>query len=91
VQAVIAAFTVAILCRVLGIATTNMVVVRPAMSALLYAVPLGAAVLAAIAVQWHLYPRPPSRLARVFDGAGTLLAALWPRRPLPRAARGIGG
>jgi lipopolysaccharide export system permease protein len=94
-QGVVAAFTVAILCRVLGIATNNMVVVRPSLGWLLYAVPVGAAFLAAVSVQWHLYPRPPSRLARalaaVTDGAVGLVAALWPRRPVPRAARGMGG
>jgi hypothetical protein len=72
-----------------------MVVVRPSLGWLLYAVPVGAAFLAAVSVQWHLYPRPPSRLARALaamtDGAVGLVAALWPRRPVPRAARGMGG
>jgi lipopolysaccharide export system permease protein len=95
VQSVVAAFTVAILCRVLGIAANNVVVVRPWLGWLLYAVPAGAALLAAVSIQWHLYPRPPSRLARglaaAADGVVAAVAALWPRRPVPRAARGIGG
>ena len=66
-------------------------VVRPHLSPLVYAVPVAAAVLAITSIQWHLYPRPPSRLARVgvrlVDGTGALLAALWPRRPLPQARR----
>ncbi len=94
-QGVIGAFTVAIVCRILGIGATNMAVVRPSLSGLLYIVPVGAAVLAAISVQWHLYPRPPSRLARGFtfllNGTAVLLSALWPRRPLPQPARRMGG
>jgi hypothetical protein len=94
-QGVIGAFTVAIVCRILGIGATNMAVVRPSLSGLLYIVPVGAAVLAAISVQWHLYPRPPSRLARGFtfllNGTAVLLSALWRRRPLPQPARRMGG
>jgi lipopolysaccharide export system permease protein len=94
-QSVIGAFTVAIVCRMIGIGMTNFVVVRPAMSALLYVVPVGAAVLAAISVQWHLYPRPPSLLARTVavlaDGTRAAFSALRPRRPLRPAARRMGG
>ena len=46
-QAVIAAFAVAVLSRILGITCANVVVVRPAAAPLLYAVPAAAAVLAA--------------------------------------------
>src|SRR5262249_27225582 len=95
IQGVIGAFAVAIVCRTLGIGATNMVVVRPAMSGLLYAVPVAAAMLAAISVQWHVYPRPPSRLARAFThlvaGTAASLAALWSRRDLPQPARRMGG
>jgi lipopolysaccharide export system permease protein len=94
IQAVIAGFAVAITCRILGIGAANMVVVRPALNALLYAVPIGAGLLAAIAVQWHLYPRPPSRLARslmaLVDRAGSVFAALLPRRPHPEVVRRMG-
>ncbi len=94
-QAVIGAFTIAIVCRVIGIATTNAVVVRPHLSGLVYAVPVAAAALAVASIQWHLYPRPPSRLARMgvrlVDGIGALFATLWPRRPLPQAVRRMGG
>ena len=41
-QAVVAAFAVAIVCRILGIAAANAVVMRPAAAPLLYAVPVGA-------------------------------------------------
>ena len=94
-QSVIAAFTVAILCRIIGIGATNMVAVRPYLGGLLYVVPAGAALIAAISIQWNLYPRPPSRAARlmvrVVDGTGALLSSLWPRRPLRPAMRRMGG
>ena len=92
-QAVIAAFAVAVLSRILGITCANAVVVRPAAAPLLYAVPAGAALLAAVAIQWHMYPRPPSRAARAarafLELMGTGLAALWPRRRAPTPS-GIG-
>ena len=83
-QAVIAAFAVAVLSRVLGITCTNLVALRPAAAPVLYAVPAIAAVLAAVAIQWHMYPRRPSRVARATRGfmerIGEGLAALWPQR-----------
>jgi lipopolysaccharide export system permease protein len=95
IQGVVGAFAIATVCRILGIATNNMVVVRPTLSPLLYAVPVGAAMLAAVSVQWHLYPRPPSRLTRgvalLMDGVGAWSSALWQRRPVPRPARGMRG
>ncbi len=92
-QAVIAAFAVAVLSRILGITCANLVVVRPAAAPLLYAVPAAAALLAAVTIQWHMYPRRPSRVARaargLLESMGAGLAALWPRRRAP-AASGIG-
>jgi lipopolysaccharide export system permease protein len=94
-QSVIAAFAIAIIARMIGIGMANMVVVRPWMSWLLYVVPIGAAVLAAFTIQRHLYPRPPSRLAKVLavlaDGVRAAFSALRPRRPLRPAARRMGG
>jgi lipopolysaccharide export system permease protein len=90
-QAVIAAFAVAVLSRILGITCANMVVVRPAVAPLLYAVPAVAALLAAVAIQWHMYPRRPSRVARAVRGflawTGAGLGALWPRRRSPAPSR----
>jgi lipopolysaccharide export system permease protein len=94
-QALVAAFAVAVLCRILGISCANMAVVRPAMAPLLYAVPVGAAVLASIAIQWHLYPRQPSRIVRAvalpWAWIGPGLAALGRRRATPPATAGIRG
>jgi lipopolysaccharide export system permease protein len=94
-QALVAAFAVAVLCRILGISCANMAVVRPSMAPLLYAVPIGAAVLASIAIQWRLYPRRPSRIARaaalVWARIGAGLAALGRRRATPPATAGIRG
>jgi lipopolysaccharide export system permease protein len=90
-QSVISAFGVAVLARVLGISCANLVAVRPAMAPLLYAVPAGTALLAAIAVQWQVYPRRRSRLARALSGlleaAARSVAAAWWRLAPARAAR----
>jgi len=92
-QAVIAAFAVAVLSRILGITCANVVVVRPAAAPLLYAVPAAAALLAAVTIQWHMYPRRPSRVARaargLLESMGAGLVALWPRRRAP-APSGMG-
>jgi lipopolysaccharide export system permease protein len=91
-QSVVAAFVVGILCRIAGIAAANTVVLRPAAAPVLYLVPIGAGLIAAVAIQWHMYPRPPSRTARllssVLDRAGTRLAALWPRSLRPSRQTG---
>jgi lipopolysaccharide export system permease protein len=90
-QSVISAFGVAVLARVLGISCANLVAVRPAMAPLLYAVPAGTALLAAIAVQWQVYPRRRSKLARALSGlleaAARSVAAAWWRLAPARAAR----
>jgi lipopolysaccharide export system permease protein len=94
-QAVIAAFAVAVLCRILGISCANMVVVRPAIAPLLYVVPVGAAVLAATAIQWHMYPRQPSRAVRTVtvlaEQIGAGLDALRRRRPAAAKPAGMRG
>jgi lipopolysaccharide export system permease protein len=91
-QAVIGAFAAAVLCRIAGIVAANAAVVRPQTVPLLYAVPLGAALAAAAVTQWHMYPRPPSRIAlaraALLRRVGPALAALWPRRaPAPASSR----
>jgi lipopolysaccharide export system permease protein len=89
-QAVIGAFVVAVLSRILGIAAANAVVVRPHMAPLLYVVPGGAALLAAVAIQWHMYPRRQSRASRALSAAVRSAVAgaiaLWPRRPAATVA-----
>ena len=52
------AFAAGLLCRVLGIAANNMVAVRPSAAYVLYAIPMAAALLAAIATQRGVAPRP---------------------------------
>jgi hypothetical protein len=94
-QAVIGAFAVAVACRILGIAAANAVVVRPATAPLLYAVPIGASLIGAGVIQWHLYPRRPSRLklaAGALAGrAGASLMVLWPRRAAAAGAARMRG
>src|SRR5262249_59485523 len=62
--AVVCAFVVAVLFRVIGIMLSNHVVVRPAAVPLLYAAPACAALFGAIMTQLRLYPRRRSRLPR---------------------------
>jgi lipopolysaccharide export system permease protein len=62
-EGVISAFSAATLCRMFGIGAGNAVAIRPGVAPLLYAIPIGAAAIAAIAVQKQLVPRPPGRLA----------------------------
>jgi lipopolysaccharide export system permease protein len=88
-QALVSAFTIAIGCRILGIGAANAVVSRPALSSLLYAVPIGAGLAAAMAVHWRMYPRPPTRIARalhaVSDRVGGMTARLWAATEPPSA------
>jgi lipopolysaccharide export system permease protein len=83
-QAVIAAFVVAVFYRVVGITAANFVVVRPSAAPLLYAAPACAAVTAAIMTQWRLYPRRRSGLSRAVGAlaarAGAAAVALRPHR-----------
>ena len=58
----IAAFGAGVLCRLLGIAANNAVAVRPGAAFLLYAIPIGAGLIAAIATQRQIVPRPLSKL-----------------------------
>jgi lipopolysaccharide export system permease protein len=86
-QGVVGAFSVGVVCRLLGIGAANAAVSRPATSWLLYAPPLGACLLAALATQWHMYPRRPSKLARIaaaaVDTARASIARPWSRTGTP--------
>jgi lipopolysaccharide export system permease protein len=79
IQGAVAAFAAAVVCRLLGIGATNFAVIRPSATPLLYVIPIATAALGAALIQWHLYPRPRSRLAAA-------LVALW-ARVRQRAAR----
>jgi lipopolysaccharide export system permease protein len=61
---VIGAFSLATLSRIVGIAANNTVVVRPAAAPLLYAIPVGAGLLAAFVAYRRVVPRPESGLIR---------------------------
>lgn len=85
VRSVVAAFSVAVGCRILGIAAANSAAVRPGAAVLLYVVPITTGVIAAAVTLWHTYPRRQTRLARAaeatIDRATAALAAL--KRPRP--------
>jgi lipopolysaccharide export system permease protein len=94
-QGVIGAFSVATGCRIIGIAAANTTSVRPSACYMLYLVPLLAGLLAAVAAGVHMYPRPPSKLARSAAAlAATLTAAvtsLWPQRAALQPQRRLRG
>lgn len=69
-QAVVAAFALATLCRILGIAAANAAAVKPANAYLLYLVPLSAALWALFTTYRHAVPRRPTR-AQLLSGAVT--------------------
>ena len=63
-QAVVLGFALAIGGRVAGIGVTNASVTKPSMVVWQYAVPLIAIVLAAVAIQLNMQPRPAPRIVR---------------------------
>jgi lipopolysaccharide export system permease protein len=85
IKSLIAAFGAGALCRMLGIAANNTVAIRPGSALLMYAIPVGAGLIAAIATQRQIGPRPPSGLLLVanaaFDGLRLHLRGLLARRP----------
>ncbi len=73
-RGLVSAFAAGLLCRVLGIVANNMVAVRPSSAYLLYAIPIAGALLAAIATQRGVAPRPtPRPLAAI----RAMLEGLW--------------
>jgi lipopolysaccharide export system permease protein len=86
-QAVIAAFSLATLCRILGIAAANAVAVRPSNLYLLYAVPLGAGLLGLMAIRRHAVPRPPTRAQRISGAVFAWVMAQFGRIAEARARR----
>lgn len=80
-QAVIAAFSFATLCRILGIAAANAAAVRPSNAYILYAVPAGAGLWALFATYRQAAPRPPSRAQRAMTAVVD-----WPKAQVARIA-----
>src|SRR5262249_2559320 len=60
------AFAAGLLCRVLGIAANNVVAVQPSTAYLLYAIPVVGGIIAAVATQRGVAPRPTPRLIAAF-------------------------
>ena len=96
-QAVIGAFSLATLCRILGIAAANAAAVRPANAYMLYAVPLSAGLWALFATYRQAAPRPPSRAQRFVSATidwlkarAARIAAARTRRLQQRRSRGSG-
>jgi lipopolysaccharide export system permease protein len=78
-RGLVAAFSAGLICRLLGIAANNMVSGRPQNAWLMYAIPAGAALIAAVAAYRSVVPRPTPRLlvllGAVLDGLRGVLAA----------------
>jgi lipopolysaccharide export system permease protein len=73
-KGLVSAFAAGLVCRMLGIAASNMVAVRPSAAYLLYVIPLAACMLAILATQRSVRPRPtPWPIAAV----NALLGHLW--------------
>ena len=96
-QAVIGAFSLATLCRILGIAAANAAAVRPANAYMLYAVPLSAGLWALFATYRQAAPRPPTRVQRFVSAIidwlkarAARIAAARTRRLQQRRSRGSG-
>lgn len=86
-QAVIAAFSFATLCRILGIAAANSAAVRPSNAYMLYAVPFGAGLWALFATYRQAAPRPPSRAQRAVNAIVDWLKARMARIAAARTRR----
>jgi lipopolysaccharide export system permease protein len=86
-QAIVTAFSVAVGCRILGIAAANAAAVRTSAIYLLYLVPVGASLASVLMIQWHISPRRQTRLARALEASVDSVRALFrnlkprPRRP----------
>ena len=91
-QAAVLAFVLAVGCRLAGIVATNAAAVRNSAIPLMYWVPLAAALLGALASQWHAYPRRPPRWVAALGGTwrspAAKLSALGRAGPLAAASRG---
>jgi len=89
-QAIVTAFSVAVGCRILGIAAANAAAVRTSATYLLYLVPVGASLASILMIQWHISPRRQTRLSRAleasFDGVRSLLRNLKPKPRRPAGA-----
>ncbi len=86
VQAIVVAFVVATGARLVGLAGTNVVALQASAIWVVYAIPLGAAMLAVGLMMSRSRLKPPSRLALIVSeiGSGLVEAA---QRVLPRGAR----
>jgi lipopolysaccharide export system permease protein len=89
-QALLAAFAIGVGVRILGISAVNSANGKASSVPWLYGIPLGAIVLAAIAIQWNMTPRPASKTARrIAESCNRTIAAVSaPFRRRPAALTG---
>jgi lipopolysaccharide export system permease protein len=94
-QALVAAFSWGLVCRLLGIAANNMVATRPQSAHLMYLIPLSAGLIATIAAYRSAVPRPTPRLLVllriVLGGVRRAIAAPFNALTARRRERARGG
>jgi lipopolysaccharide export system permease protein len=86
-QAVIGAFSLAVFARTLGITATNAAAVNPSRIYLMYAVPVGAALIGLIAVYRQAVPRPRTPFQRAMDAGVEWFKARFSRIAAARLRR----
>jgi lipopolysaccharide export system permease protein len=90
-RSLIAAFAAGAVCRMLGIAANNAVAIRPSSAYLMYLIPIGTALIAAIATHRQIVPRPQSRLqarmSQLLDSLRQLVRRPFARQPRPAQER----
>jgi lipopolysaccharide export system permease protein len=89
-NALLAAFAIGVGVRIFGISAVNSANGKASAVPWLYAIPLGAIIISAIAIHWNMTPRPMSKAQRRFNevagNLGTSLTAIFRRSPPnPRA------
>jgi lipopolysaccharide export system permease protein len=88
-QALLAAFAIGVGVRILGISAVNTANGKASAVPWLYAIPLGAIVISAIAIHWNMTPRPASKAQRWIAAAiartGAALTAPFRRQPAAKA------
>ncbi len=88
-QALLSAFAIGVGIRILGISAVNSANGKAGAVPWLYAIPLGAILISAIAIHWNMTPRPASKAQRWLAAARTrasvAMAAPFRRQPVAKA------
>jgi lipopolysaccharide export system permease protein len=87
-QALLAAFAIGVGVRILGISAVNSANGKAAAVPWLYAIPLGAIAISALAIHWNMTPRPASKaqrwITRAFAQGRAVLSSPFNRQPVAK-------